>query len=286
MKQNAIVVMYSGGLDSTLQAYRLAKKYQHVYLLTFDLSLTIGVNNSTKNIENIRRACPSAHIEHHIINIDKTRNLFWKSFADDYFDYCDGTSPAILCLSCKMAMLTETVRFCLRNGIDKISNGLTGSQSDHPEHLPEIINRFTKVMEQYGINFVNDIYHIETREQEIKELQAANIETGIMIGASNVSHQPRCFVGVYSTLWKAYKTYDRDHICRYFDDKKELIIKSLERETRISNKLQGNSVWLEEGVARSYTHEFGKNADKILGTGLYPIWFLSRQIFKFFKKKK
>lgn len=286
MSKQSIVVMYSGGLDSTLQAYRLGQKYQEVHLLTFDLSLTIGVEKSRKNIENIARACPNSKIIHHIINIDPTRKNFWKHFCEDYFTYCQGTSPAILCLSCKMAMLTETIRYCLKHGIHEISNGLTGTQSDHPEHLPEIINRFTKAMESYGISFVNTVYQISSREEEIAELQAAKIDTGVIIGASNVSHQPRCFVGVYSTLWKAFRPYNKEKIIAYFDQRKELIDQMLKDEPTLSEGEKSQSTWLEEGKPQTYTYEFGKNIDKVIGLALLPVWIFSTTLFRIFRNRK
>ncbi len=288
MEDQSIVVMYSGGLDSTLQAYRLGQIYKEVHLLTFDLSLTIGIENCRKSIGNIQRACPNAKIIHHIITIDQTRKAFWKHFFADYFVYCDHTSPAILCLSCKMAMLTESIRYCLQHGIRLISNGLTGTQSDHPEHLPEIINRFTDLMEEYGISFINDVYHIASRQEEIEELQAAGIETGVIIGASNVSHQPRCFVGVYSTLWKAYRPYSKQNMLAYFDQRKEIVRELLRAEVSLvtSKGSLKKSVRLAEGMPLVFTYEFGKKLDKLIGTALLPLWFSSRMAFKLFRKRK
>ncbi|MBN2546379.1 MAG: 7-cyano-7-deazaguanine synthase [Spirochaetes bacterium] len=277
----AIAVMYSGGLDSTLSAFRLGQKYKEVHLLTFDVSLTIGINNCKKNIDNIQRACPNAKIIHNIINIDHSRNLFWKDFTRDYFKYNNGTSPAILCLSCKMSMLAETIKYCLDNGIDKISNGLTGSQSDHPEHMPAIVNRFTKYMAQYGIRFINEIYNIPTREMEKKELKEHGIETGTIIGASNVSHQPRCFVGVYSTLWKAYRKFDPKKVLNYFDKKITVMDEVLKDYKKVKNQeILNKSTLVDENVEFKFTHEFGPVLDKVIGTMLSPVWFISRLIFK------
>jgi len=280
-KNNSIAVMYSGGLDSTLSAFRLGLKYKEVHLLTFDVSFTVGINNCKKNIPNLQRACPDAKIIHNIININKSRNLFWKDFPKDYFKYNDGTSPAILCLSCKMSMLSETIRYCLDHGINKISNGLTGSQSDHPEHMPGIVNRFTKYMSQYGIQFVNEIYNIPTREMEKKELEEHGIETGTIIGASNVSHQPRCFVGVYSTLWKAYRKYEQKQALNYFDQKTDVLDKILTgyKKIKINDALNKSTIVDESGDFK-HAYEFGPVMDKVVGTMLWPVWFISRLIFK------
>ena len=280
-ENDSIMIMYSGGLDSTLQAFRLGQKYKEVHLLTFDLSLTVGVNNSRKNIANLQSACPESKIVHNIININATRKLFWSKFPKDYFLFCNRTSPAILCLSCKMAMLAETIKYCLDHNIHEISNGLTGSQSDHPEHLPAIVNRFTRYMAEYGIQFVNNIYDIPNREMEKEELKKHGIDTGLIIGASNVSHQPRCFVGVYSTLWKAYRTYNRNKVIEYFDQNKAILDKILKDYNKVEpSDILNRSTLVDESGGYVYTHEFGPLMDKVIGTALWPVWFMSRQIFK------
>lgn len=52
--KNAVLVMYSGGLDSTLVASLMTKKFKNIHLVTYDVSATIGINNAKKNVQQLK----------------------------------------------------------------------------------------------------------------------------------------------------------------------------------------------------------------------------------------
>lgn len=285
--KESVLVEYSGGLDSTLTAMLMAQKFKRVLLVTYNASWTIGVNNSRKNVQHLINLFPDCIIEHRIINATKLRNDLWgnfKGFTKDYSTFCNGGPPGIICLGCKISMLVLSIMICNEENIGFIANGLTGTQSDHPEHMPPVINRFSKFMQEYGIFYVNDVYYIKTRAEEEEMLRKSGISVGTTIGASNVTHQPRCFLGVYSTLWKASRPLSQKDMVNYFEYKLPLMRKLLETvkpikdfDGDISSKTQ--STQIDETKEYKYNYEFGKNADKFLSYSLSPLWWLSKFIF-------
>jgi hypothetical protein len=41
-----------------------------------------------------------------------------------------------------MAMLVDSIKICFEKKIGHITNGMVSSQTDHPECMPSIVNRF------------------------------------------------------------------------------------------------------------------------------------------------
>jgi hypothetical protein len=279
--QESVLVEYSGGLDSTLTAMLMAKKFKRVLLVTYEASWTIGNHNSKKNVSQLMDLNPDCKIEHRIINLTELRNNLWEGFpgiSRDYGKFCHGGPPGIICLGCKSSMLLMSIKICLDENIGFITNGLTGTQSDHPEHMPPIINRFSQFMEQYNITYVNEIYDIKSRAEEEEMLKQHGITVGTTIGASNVTHQPRCFLGVYSTLWKASRPLSQKNMVEYFDFKVPLMHQLLSQYSKTA-KPDAQSTKIDETKEYKYGYEFGKNADRFISYMLSPVWWLSRSIF-------
>jgi len=68
--------MYSGGLDSTLLAALLAKKFKRLYLVTYDLPYTMGLSNVLKNLKKLKSVNPDCAVTHKIVNLKKPDNCF------------------------------------------------------------------------------------------------------------------------------------------------------------------------------------------------------------------
>ena len=289
--KESVLVEYSGGLDSTLTAMLMAKKFKRVLLVTYEASWTIGNQNSKKNVPQLVKLNPECLIEHRIINMTKLRNNIWEGFpgiSKDYAKFCHGGPPGIICLGCKISMLVMSIQICLEENIGFITNGLTSTQSDHPEHMPPIINRFSQFMEKYNISYLNEIYDIKSRAEEEEMLKQNGITIGTTIGASNVTHQPRCFLGVYSTLWKASRPLSQKDMVDYFDYKLPLMQKLLDpysvKNKFAESKPNVSSIKIDETKEYKYVYEFGKNADRFISYSLSPLWWLSKFVFRITRK--
>lgn len=283
--RDSVLVLYSGGLDSTLVSALCARKFKRIVMVTFDVSFTVFVNNSRKCVKTFSELFPDNIYEHHILNCNKTRRKIWEGFCRDYFSYCTSGAPGHICLGCKMAMLVDSIALCLKHNIGHISTGMSRSQSDHPECMPSIVNRFAGFMKEYNILYVNDLYDSGyTRDEEKRMLNELGIkDLGVYIGQSNVSRQPRCFLGPYSTLWKTLKPLREKDMQEYFDSKIDLMHELLKPHEHQKDNLHGNpdyATLVDESRTTAHEYEFSAGVDKTISFILTPIWWLSRAFFR------
>lgn len=87
--EDSVLVLYSGGLDSTLVATLCAKKFKRIVLVTFNIDYTFFVNNSRKYAKQLSELFPDNSYEHHVVNCNKTRRKIWNGFCQDYFTLVD-----------------------------------------------------------------------------------------------------------------------------------------------------------------------------------------------------
>ena len=88
--EDAAIVMFSGGLDSTVAAIQMCERFRRVVLLTVDLAYTINLEFCRKNLKKLRAAFPDVQVEHVIVDGDEVRAAVWYDFCNDYFTYCRG----------------------------------------------------------------------------------------------------------------------------------------------------------------------------------------------------
>jgi len=281
--EDSVLVMYSGGLDSTLLAAMLAGKFRRMFLVTYDLPYTVGLDNCRKNIEKIKKVDPNCEVTHHIIDLAGTRKIFFDDFYADYFKYCKGGAPGIICFSCRMAMLIESIKFCLQNGIGHLAVGNTKVQANKAHSFPGIVKRFADFMARYGIVYTNPVYGVESREKEEELLKEFGMDVGKNIGLSSVTNQPRCLLGIYSTLWLLGNPLVEKDMIEYFEDKVPLMERYLSEFEPLKGKIKSRQdlrTPIDETEKGGWVHEFGPLMDRVLSVLLTPLWWLSQIYFR------
>ena len=287
--EKSAVVMFSGGLDSTVSAIQMAKRFQRVVLMTVDLPYTINLRYCTKNLIKLRTAFPDVQIEHMIINGNGVRRSIWSNFCDDYFTFCKGRGIGITCLGCKMTMMVLAIKVCLRDGIGHLSNGITRSQIAHPHSTPQMVNRFGDFIAEYNIVYINDVYEINTRKDEMVILEKYNLDQGIVIGASSITHQPRCFIGPPTKLWLEAAPINRDDMLDYFDNKIPVMRDILAPYAKCKRKLRNRPelhTRVDESFQGYHTYEFSPLIDRFIGLFFLPVWLVIKNIFFLCRKNK
>lgn len=280
LNNTKILIMYSGGLDSTLVAVLAAKYFKNLLLITYDYPrTTIGIRNCQKNISNFKKLFPQNTIEHRIINNVGIRREVLRGFCQDYFKYCKKGPPGIICLGCKIAMLVHSIQICLQENIFFLANGISGSQYLHPPNMPRVVNEFTKLLKSYQISYFNPVYEINSRAEEQLLLKRAGLSVGNNIGASNVTHQPRCFLGLYSKGLQGLYKINESKMVEYFKSKK-IIIKRLlapyQNKNRKSISTRIKSTYVRTNKKYIHSYEFSPRIDQIINYILTPIWFISK----------
>ncbi len=285
--EESVCVMFSGGLDSTVVALEMCRVFRRVALLTVDFPMTVGLGNAVRNVKGLRAAFPGVQIEHHVVDGDQARKRIWKTLPDDYFDHCRGRGLGLTCLGCKTAMLVETVKFCLAERIGHAANGMTRTQSNHPDCLPEIVNRFGDFLAEYGIVYINPVYEARSRIEELNLLREHGLSQGVRIGASSVTHQPRCFVGPYTKLWLEAAPVEAEDMVSYFDGKARLLREIIAPHAQygpVRGRPEMRTRVPAEGRV-TVAREFGPWLDRTIALLMTPVWWISRVVLRLRRRK-
>lgn len=279
-KGNSVVLLYSGGLDSTCMAIDLIKRYDEVHLLSFDLSYCIMNGNSIKDLEALRRVNTKCKVVFRRISL---RNRYLSSLVKDFQKFCGDGAPGVLCLGCRMAMIEEGIKYCLNKNIGFLSTGHTINQISKAHAYPEILNRFIDLMNKYGIGYDNSIYSITSREKEKKILLSHGLNSRFYFGQSNPFNEPRCIIGPITTLWMMSERLNRKKMISFYDHylaKIEARLGRPSRESRVSNRFDMKLL----NINWRHYYEFSKGTDKFLGVLLSPIWFFARLSLSIFAR--
>ncbi|MBI5574084.1 MAG: 7-cyano-7-deazaguanine synthase [Elusimicrobia bacterium] len=154
-----VLVLFSGGVDSTATAaYYLSKGYK-VQIITFNNGASWNFNNSEKKanliIQKFGKRCRwkllSSNALFHEIAI--------KNLERDVKKYGN-----LVCCGCKLAMLAEAIIYCKKNKIKIIADGYEKGQIYYPEQTPEYIKIVNSFAKQYNISNEHPLYEMSSEE--------------------------------------------------------------------------------------------------------------------------
>jgi hypothetical protein len=245
------------------------------------MSYNFWLDNCLKNIEGIRKANPDCQVTHEVID-NKAVDKIFETFYEDYDEYCRGEAAGIICLGCKIGMLMEGVRICLEQGIGNFAMGHTRIQSGKPPNLTSIVKRKVRFLQEYNIEYINDHFEIESREEQMKVLAENGMKIGWNLGNSTMTHQPKCYLGIFCSFWLFGGSPPESEMTRYFDEKIDVMHKYLKSYAHLKNGIRGNPEKAAK-IKADYTnitmHEFGAVPDKIFYWLLLPVWLIARLYF-------
>lgn len=221
-----IGVMFSGGLDSTLTALRLAERFRHVHLVTYGMGRGLRfMGNSKYHVRELRQILGEDRFTHHLVDNARLFRQVRKGFVHDYVEYCDNKAPFIYCLACKLAMHARSIIFCLENGLRYWADGAIEAQNDRPEMMPSVLKQLEELYDAYGIEFSSPIYYYGSRDDERRELLRRGFTLGLRTGDLHKTVQPLCIPGAVYAYWH-YSAYPSEQdVVRFARDKLPLVRK-------------------------------------------------------------
>lgn len=185
-----VLLLYSGGKDSTLTALRLKKAGFNVYFMHFDNGYMLDNDKPYLTFKNTFANCPGYYFdyENHAINIKEIFvDYFSKWQKDKDWDLTSNSlSSEIKCLSCRMAMYTRALQYARERDFKYLAEGARISQQFMIEQ-PKMLNYFKELANNYGIKILYPVLNIEDDELEKKEL----LENGF----STKSWEGKCLIG-------------------------------------------------------------------------------------------
>lgn len=152
MKNSSVCIQFTGGKDSTLLAAMSAKHFDNVHLLTFRNSLIVDLDKIPVNVQKLKNLYTGNKFTHTIIdNENLLKQLYVGNWYQDFKKYKTYAANNV-CSSCRLAMITLTITYCLKNNIHVVRDGAnrTGFDLSQQKWSLDIIENFYK---EYQIEY-------------------------------------------------------------------------------------------------------------------------------------
>ena len=187
-----IALMFSGGLDSTLAADRLAATHRSVHLLTYrNGHAHWGFGRVRKRVAELEALHPGRIHYREAPLGDLFQEVVVRTLTEDLSRFGSGF---VWCLGCKLTMHAHSLLYCRQNGIPIMADGSAGDTSEMVEQSLVSLSLVSQLYEDWGVRFETPVYAV-TREEKRKELSARGLSLGIRIGERHVGTQPSCHAG-------------------------------------------------------------------------------------------
>lgn len=224
-----VLLMYSGGKDSTLAAIRLVKAGYNVYFIHFD-------NGSMRDVDKPYLTWKKSFAnyegyyfpyDYSSVNVESDFKHFFSDWISRYDDTLeDGTiTSEIRCLACRASMYLKVIEIAKKEGFKYIADGARISQKFMLEQTP-MTTRFSELASSHGIEVLYPVLDLTDDKAEKQEI--------IEAGFSAKSWESKCLLG-RGAMDKTPS--DEDEILSYYDDKiKPILEESLSRRRVVYEK--------------------------------------------------
>lgn len=199
-----VLLLYSGGKDSTLAAIRLHNAGYKVHFIHFDNGC---MKDTDKPYLTYRKIfTPEDGYYFSYLHQNEDISYLFNSYFSSYNNKENDTiTSEIRCLSCRMAMYTRALEIAIENNFSYIAEGARISQKFMLEQRP-IINRLESLAATYGIKLLLPVLELTSDEEEIKEL--------LSNGYSSKTWESKCLIG---SPTRDKTSYEEQSIISYYD---------------------------------------------------------------------
>lgn len=155
--KNDVLLMFSGGRDSTIAAMRLHARKEKITLVTVSSSHLIGINRVKQRLRELSSKLPP---ETPWLHIQQPTEL-----------QTDTSFYEKTCLPCHHAYVVVSGFLAHKMGIRRLAFGYAGYQTDWPEQTPLATARLAEVLRRHNILLELPVYDLITKEGAIDELK-------------------------------------------------------------------------------------------------------------------
>lgn len=157
---NGVLLMFSGGRDSTLAAVRLARTYERLVLATVTSEHLIGYDRVEQRLHELKPHLPPAT---RCVRVLQPTALSAE------------TLRQTTCLPCHREYVTTGVSLAKQQGIADLAFGYVRYQNTWPEQTEYATTRLSHMLNRLGMRLRLPVYDIATRGEALSELAALNM---------------------------------------------------------------------------------------------------------------
>lgn len=186
-KDNDVLLLYSGGKDSTLAAIRLYNAGYNIHFIHFDNGHMRDQDKPYLTFQETFGKKDDFYFDYELSSVD-IKTIFEEYYSNWSTNFTNdpALTSEIRCLSCRMAMYTKAIEIAKEQGFKYIAEGARISQKFMLEQLP-ITNRLKELAESQGIKLLLPVLYVNDDQQEIEELLAN--------GHSSKTWESKCLIG-------------------------------------------------------------------------------------------
>lgn len=203
-----VLLMYSGGKDSTLAAIRLVNMGYNVYFIHFDNGATLDTDKPYLTWQNIFCSLEGYQFpfKYAKVNIQDKYQEFFQNWEENYGNVLkDGSIDSeIRCLACRSAMYNYALKIAIEEGFKYIAEGARISQEFFIEQ-PIMLSEYQNVAQKFGIELLFPVLEVENDQEVIQELLDNSF--------SSKTWESKCILGRKA---KSKTKKDKKLILKYF----------------------------------------------------------------------
>jgi len=159
-----IVVLFSGGTDSTLAAALCAERFDRVRLVTYSRFGIASVENSRVNAAALMDRFGRDRITHEIIDVDEVfKFVSYENYLSNLRKH--GLMNLSTCGLCKLSMHVRTVQYCQDNGVRNVCDGANSGMTMFPDQMKSVIVRLQAMYREFGIDYSNPVFDYQPPEE-------------------------------------------------------------------------------------------------------------------------
>ncbi len=190
VSDNSVLMLYSGGKDSTLAAIRLRNAGYKVHFIHFDNGHMMDADKPYLTFKRTfaNQEGYSFKYQNRAVKIGQLFVEYFFHWQKKYGNNLDGYNldSEIRCLSCRMAMYTAAIIYAKEQGFKYIAEGARISQKFMLEQIP-MIEKLKELASKYGIELLFPVLELVDDEEEKQEL--------IDNGFSSKGWESKCLLG-------------------------------------------------------------------------------------------